>query len=85
MNIEYTPEAIRQLSKLDKQIARQITSYMEEVGKLQDPRARGKALKGTLSDYWRYRSGDYRIVCKIQDFKLLVTVLWLGNRKEVYR
>lgn len=85
MNIAYTPEAVRQLSKLDKKIARQITSYMDEVGKLQDPRSRGKALKGNLSDYWRYRSGDYRIVCKIQDLKLIVTVLWLGNRKEVYR
>ena len=85
MIIVYTPEAQKQLSKLDKKAAGQIKSYMERIAALEDPRDKGKALKGNLGEYWRYRTGDYRIICKIQDFKLLVTVLRIGNRKEVYR
>lgn len=85
MTIEYTPEAIKELSKLDKQAARQIKDYMDEVEKLKDPRERGKALKGTLSEYWRYRSGNYRIICKIEDKKLIVTVLKVADRKEAYK
>lgn len=85
MTVEYTPEAIKDLKRLDKQIARQIKTYMEDVGKLQNPRDRGKALKGNLSVYWRYRSGDYRIICTIEDTKLVVTVVKIADRKDVYR
>ncbi len=50
-----------------------------------DPRELGKALKGPLGDLWRYRVGDYRILCDIQDGILTVLVLQIGNRREVYR
>ena len=85
MTVEYMPEAIKQLAKLDKKTAGQIKSYMDDVGKLDNPRERGKALKGNLGEYWRYRSGDYRIICKIHDSKLLITVLRIGNRKNIYK
>ena len=65
MIIVYTPEAQKQLSKLDKKAAGQIKSYMERIAALEDPRDKGKALKGNLGEYWRYRTGDYRIICKI--------------------
>lgn len=50
----------------------------------ENPRTLGKALKGNLSDYWSYRSGDYRIVCKIEDDELIVVVVHVAQRKEVY-
>jgi mRNA interferase RelE/StbE len=55
------------------------------VATLDDPRQTGKALKGPLGDLWRYRVGDYRIICDIQDRVLIVLVLQIGNRREVYR
>ena len=85
MKIEYSEQAFRQLSKLDKPVQKQIKNYMDEVAALEDPRSRGRALKGTLSELWRYRSGDYRIICNIQDDKILITILRLGHRKEVYK
>ena len=85
MKIEYSEQAFKQLSKLDKPVQKQIKNYMDEVAALEDPRSRGRALKGTLSELWRYRSGDYRIICNIQDDKILITILRLGHRKEVYK
>ncbi len=50
-----------------------------------DPRELGMALKGSLGDLWRYRVGDFRILCDIQDRKVTILVLQIGNRREVYR
>ena len=85
MTVEYTPEALKDLKKLDKQVSRQILAYMDDVAKLKNPRDRGKALTGNLSEYWRYRSGNYRIICRIEDTRLVVAVLKVADRKEVYR
>jgi mRNA interferase RelE/StbE len=85
--IEYTDSAKRQLHKLDKQAARRIVEFMDErVAKAANPRDLGKALTGeSLGVFWRYRVGDYRIICDIQDKKLCVLVIRIGNRREVYR
>lgn len=85
--IEFDDAAKRDLAKLDKQIARRITGFLRErVALLDDPRSLGHALKGSsLGDFWRYRIGDYRIVCEIQDGALCVQVIRIGNRREVYR
>ena len=85
MTVEYSLEAEVQFLKLEKPVQRQIRKYLEEVSKMSNPRARGKALKGNLSSLWRYRTGDWRIICEIQDTKILITVLRIGNRKKVYR
>ena len=85
MKVEYSPGAEAQFLKLQKPAQRQIQKYLDEVAAMPDPRARGKALKGTLSTLWRYRTGDWRIICDIQDTQILITVLKIGNRKEVYR
>jgi mRNA interferase RelE/StbE len=84
--IDYTESAQRQLRKLDKQVGRRIVDFMEErVAPLNDPRSTGKALTGAVfGSYWRYRVGDYRLICDIQDSKLCVLVIEVGNRKEVY-
>ena len=85
--IEYTETARRQLRKLDKQIARRILDFMDErISRERNPRDTGKALTGNLlGTFWRYRIGDFRIICDIQDEKLRVLVVQIGNRREVYR
>ena len=58
----------------------------ERVARLDDPRSIGEALRGSrLGEFWKYRVGDYRLICKIEDDRLVVLVLRVGNRKEIYR
>jgi mRNA interferase RelE/StbE len=84
--IEYAATAKKQLRKLDKLTARRIVDFMDvRVAPSDDPREFGKALKGQLGSLWRYRVGDYRVLCDIQDGVLTVLVLQIGNRREVYR
>jgi mRNA interferase RelE/StbE len=84
--IEYAETAKKQLRKLDRSVARRIVDFMDErVAPSDDPRGMGKALKGPLGDLWRYRVGDFRVICDIQDKVLTVLVLQIGNRREVYR
>lgn len=85
MNIEFSPLAEKQFLKLDKQIQRQIQKFVLQLKNLENPRSRGKALVGNLSHLWRYRVADYRLICDIQDEKILVTVLRIGHRKEIYK
>ncbi|MGA7884322.1 MAG: type II toxin-antitoxin system RelE/ParE family toxin [Acidobacteriaceae bacterium] len=72
---------------MDAQIARRITAFLRErVASLDNPRSLGQALQGSeLGHLWRYRVGDFRIVCEIQDAKLIVLVVHVGHRREVYR
>ena len=85
--ISYTETARKQLRKLDPQTARRIVDFMDErIAGQSDPRSTGQALTGPLvGAYWRYRVGDYRIICEIQDRALCVLVIEIGNRKEIYR
>ena len=84
--IDYTSTALKQLGKLDKPAAKRIIDFMDErIAASQDPRDTGKALMGAmLGAYWRYRVGDYRVVCDIQDHVLCILVIEVGNRKDVY-
>ncbi|MDR3481364.1 MAG: type II toxin-antitoxin system RelE/ParE family toxin [Burkholderiaceae bacterium] len=84
--IDYADTAKGQLRKLDRQTARRIVDYMDERIATQDnPRSTGKALTGPLGSLWRYRVGDCRVICEIQDGALRVLVVQVGNRREVYR
>jgi mRNA interferase RelE/StbE len=84
--IEYTRTAETQLRKLDKQVARRILDYLDDkIAPLDNPRARGKALSGRLGELWRYRVGDYRVICEIQDSVMLILVVETGHRKQVYK
>ncbi len=84
--IEYTGKARGQLKKLDKQMAKRIVDYMDiRIATNEDPRSKGKQLSGPLGDFWSYRVGDCRVICDIQDEKLTVLVVEVGNRREVYR
>jgi mRNA interferase RelE/StbE len=86
-NVELSVEVDRALKKLDAQHSRRILNFLHErVEKLEDPRSIGKALRGSkLGEFWKYRVGDYRLICKIEDNRLVVLVLRVGHRKEVYR
>jgi mRNA interferase RelE/StbE len=85
--INYTESALRQLKKLDKSIALRVLDYMDErVATIDDPRTLGKSLVGPkLGAYWRYRVGDIRVICNIQDGEMCVLVIEIGNRREIYR
>ena len=85
--IEFSETADRELSKLDPQHSQRILKFLRErVAKLEDPRSIGKALQGPrLGEFWRYRVGDFRLICKIEDDRLVVLVIRIGHRKEIYR
>lgn len=85
--ISVSETAEKQLGKLDRQVAQRIKSFLRErVALLDNPRSIGEALKGSeLGEFWKYRVGDWRLICEIQDKQILITVLSLGNRREVYR
>ena len=82
----FNESARKQLKKLGRQSQLEILSYLDErvVGD-EDPRRFGKGLKADLKGLWRYRVGDYRILCQIQDHELIVLVVSVGHRREVYR
>lgn len=85
--ISVSASAEKQLAKLDRPVARRILTFLRErVAPLDDPRAIGEALRGSdLGEFWKYRVGDWRLICEIQDRQILITVLSMGNRREVYR
>ena len=89
--IEYTDHARRQLRKPDKPSARRILDYMDQrmmdqrIAPLEDIRTLGKALRGPLGEFWRYRVGEYRIICELHDKELRVLVVRVGGRKDIYR
>ncbi|MBF0463318.1 MAG: type II toxin-antitoxin system RelE/ParE family toxin [Magnetococcales bacterium] len=85
--IEFDDAAKHDLAKMDKQQAKRITAFLRErVAVLDDPRSLGEALKGPkLGSFWRYRTGDYRIISHIEDGFLRILVVKIGNRREVYQ
>jgi mRNA interferase RelE/StbE len=85
-NVELIDTAKRQLAKLDRKWQAAILDYLEdEIAALHDPRTRGKPLAGDRKGLWRYRVGDYRILCELRDSELLVLVVTIGHRRRVYR
>ena len=83
--IEFEKGARISLEKLDKSVRQQIEKYLDRLLTLSDPRQRGKALTGIRSGQWRYRAGDYRIICEIHDDVLVVLVLEIGHRSNIYK
>lgn len=85
--IEIAQTAEKQLAKLDRAVARRIVAFLREhVSALDDPRAIGEALKGSeLGEFWKYRVGDWRVICEIHDARITIEVIRLGNCREVYR
>ena len=83
--IEYDEEAVRDLKKLDRRAQREILDYMgQRIGRAEDPRSFGKPLRHSKFGLWRYRMRDYRIICQLQQAKLIVLVVAVGHRSNVY-
>jgi mRNA interferase RelE/StbE len=81
--IEITPEAKNSsLSSISLSLSK-ILKYLTALADLEDPRTRGKELTGNLTGLWRYRVGDYRILCKLEDDLLVILVVDIGHRKEI--
>ncbi len=78
--------AERQLRKLDRQVQMRILDWLtDRIEGCKNPRHFGEPLKGDLAGLWRYRVGDYRILCEIQDQKIVVLVLTIGHRRQIYK
>jgi mRNA interferase RelE/StbE len=84
--VKLSDDAKRDLQKLDKPIQKRIAAFLlERIQAAENPRASGKALQGNLSGLWRYRVGDYRLLCRVEDEELIVLVIEIGHRREIYR
>lgn len=85
--IEFDEAAKKELAKLDRQVASRLLDFLKQrVINLKDPRSVGQALKGSkLGEFWKYRVGDFRIIASIQDQKMIILILRVGNRREIYR
>lgn len=84
MTIVFSDKAEKQFLKLDKTIQKQIKKFILKLEKLEDPRSEGKMLVGNLMGFWRYRVGDYRLLCRIRDEQLIIFVIEVGHRREIY-
>jgi mRNA interferase RelE/StbE len=83
--IEYDEAALRDLRKLDRQVQREILDFMDKrIAHAEDPRSFGKPLRHSKFGLWRYRLRDYRIICQLQQRKLVVLVVAIGHRSKVY-
>ena len=83
--VEYTPKAVRQLAKLDKNTRKLIYAWIDKnLQNCENPRQHGKGLTANRSGQWRYRIGDYRLIAEIQDEKITILLLNIGHRKEIY-
>lgn len=83
--VEIGDFAEKQLRKLDKPIQRRLLDWLaDRIEGCKNPRHFGEPLRGEMAGLWRYRIGDYRIICEIQDQRLVVLALTVGHRREVY-
>lgn len=81
----FSKAALRQLKKLDPQTAALIIGWVRKnLENCENPRLHGKALTGKRADQWRYRVGDYRLLAEIQDSQLIILMLAVGHRSQVY-
>ncbi len=85
--IEFDPDAVKDLGRLDRPVQQRLLGFLRlRLAQLDDPRSLGEPLSGArLGSYWKYRVGDWRIICDIQDECIVVRVLRVGNRREIYR
>ncbi|MEQ2566613.1 MAG: type II toxin-antitoxin system RelE family toxin [Ruminococcus sp.] len=84
--VEYTKRAIKQLKKLDKQTSALLLGWIEKnLVDCDNPRQFGKGLTANRKGEWRYRIGDYRLVADIQDDKIVILILNIGHRRDIYK
>ena len=83
--VEYTERAIKSLRKLDKHTRNLIVAWIDKnLVDCENPRIHGKGLVQNKSGQWRYRVGDYRLICEIKENEIVILVLEIGHRRDVY-
>ncbi|MBR1811954.1 MAG: type II toxin-antitoxin system RelE/ParE family toxin [Clostridia bacterium] len=83
--VEYTPQAIRQLRKLDKYTRKLIYAWIDKnLQECENPRIHGKGLTANRTGQWRYRVGDYRLIAEIEDEKITILIINVGHCKDIY-
>ncbi|BDD42286.1 type II toxin-antitoxin system RelE family toxin [Streptococcus ruminantium] len=84
-HVEYSKKAQKQIRKLDKSIQRLLFAWVDKyLDGTDTPRTNGKGLTGNHANEWRYRIGDYRLICEIQEDKMVILALEFGHRKDIY-
>lgn len=83
--IKIDKKALKEITFLDKPIKKRIAQFLQKLATIENPRSLGEALHGELKKFWKYRVGDYRIICHIEDHAITVLVLRARHRKEVYK
>lgn len=84
--IKYSETAVKELCSIDRQQAKRIKQFMDErVAVSENPKLLGKALVGSLDGFWRFRIGDYRAICEIQNSVVTVMVLHVAHRQNIYK
>ena len=83
--VEYSDSAKRQMRKLDKTVRTAIERFVHRLPDYPSPRSIGKVLKGQFSGLWRYVVDDYRLICSIHDDVLVIEVIKIGHRREIYK
>lgn len=84
-SIEYTPRFEKEFKKLDRHIQKLIKAWIvKNLENCENPRAHGKGLTANRTGQWRYRIGDYRLICQIEDNRLIIIALSVGHRRDVY-
>lgn len=84
--VEYTSQAVKELKKLDRSVRALIIGWIEKnlIG-CENPRQHGKGLTANRSGQWRYRVGNYRLLAEIQEDKIVILILSVGHRSEIYQ
>lgn len=83
--VELAKSAEKDLDRLDRRQAERILVFLRDrVAKADDPRASGKQLRGVQREFWRFRVGDYRVLCRLEDHRLVVLLVRIGHRRDVY-
>ena len=83
--LEFSKRADKQLSKMDPGVRRVIVAWLlKNIDGCIDPRAHGKGLTANRSGKWRYRVGDYRVLCEVGDDELIVLAIEIGHRRDIY-
>lgn len=84
--LEISDKVYKQLKKMDKHVGLMLLKDLKKrLDGISDPRHDGKALVGPLKGFWRYRIGNYRVICEIKDHELLIIALEVGHRKAIYK
>ena len=85
-SVRYDEKALKQLKKMDRSVQKLITSWIEKnLIDTENPRLHGKGLSGDKSGYWRYSVGDYRILADIRDDEIIIIIVEIGHRREIYK